>query len=145
DLAEIFGYAPDDTTPTARKQWKSQNCPFIGGTCIKHSHPQRGLSLVVYGSCSVANKTRTRGKEEVIICPQRLYAGGYTALRSCILDATGRELPAYVADEYAQRKRTGKLPEDFVVLLGHNTGREVSLSNPGVIQLNLDWVMARVQ
>src|SRR3712207_5367863 len=26
DFAELFGYAPDDTSPPARRQWKSQNC-----------------------------------------------------------------------------------------------------------------------
>ena len=54
DLCEIFGYAPDDTSDNARKQWKSQECPFVSGVCIKHSHPQDG-KVIVYGTCSVTN------------------------------------------------------------------------------------------
>jgi len=44
DLAEIFGYAPDDTTDAARKQWKSQNCPFTNSGCVKHGHAQAGAT-----------------------------------------------------------------------------------------------------
>lgn len=141
DLCELFGYAPDDTSQPARKQWKSQKCPFVGGVCIKHSHPQPNGSMVVYGSCSVINKTRSGEKEEVIICPHRLYADNYRALKACIEDATGKKLPAFMAFEYSKLKKENQLPKEYVVLLGHSSGREISLSNPGVIQLSLDWVM----
>lgn len=140
DLAEIFGYAPDDRTDTARKQWKSQQCPFVGGVCIKHSHPQDGR-VVVYGTCSVLNRTRS-GIEEVIVCPQRLYAEQYESLRACVADAIGSAPVIYMADEYSRAKRAKKLPNDYIVMLGHNSGGEIALSNPGVIELSLDWVMA---
>jgi hypothetical protein len=99
DLCEIFGYAPDDTTDVARKQWKSQECPFVGGTCIKHSHPQNG-KVVVYGTCSVVNKTRAGTGEEIILCAQRLYADNYRSLHAVINDATQLDLPFYLAHEY---------------------------------------------
>lgn len=84
DLAELFGYAPDDNSDAARKQWKSQKCPFTENTCIKHSHPQNDGSVVVYGTCSVLNKARRTGTpEEVIICPNRLYANNFTVLKQC--------------------------------------------------------------
>jgi hypothetical protein len=143
DLGEIFGFAPDDVSEAARKQWKSQECPFVGGTCIKHSHPQDG-KVVVYGSCSVINKTRAGAEEEIILCAQRLYADSYESLRAVVKDATKADLPIYMAGEYSKRKKVKSLPNDFVVLLGRNSGREVSLSQPDVIQLSLDWVMARV-
>lgn len=143
DLCEIFGYTPDDRSNPARKQWKSQDCPFVGNTCVKHSHPQDGGTVVVYGTCSVANKTRN-GLEEVIVCPQRLYAGKYETLRSCAIDAIGHPLPTLLASEYSKAKRAKRLPEDFVVFLGQNSGGEVQLSNPGIIQLSLDWVLVRV-
>ncbi len=143
DLCEIFGYAPDDVSANARKQWKSQDCPFVGKTCIKHSHPQDG-TVVVYGSCSVVNKLRKGEVEEVIICPQRLYANGYASLKSCVIDAFSRDIPVCTPKEYSEHKKRQTLPDDFVVLLGKNSGREISLSNPGVIKLSLDWVMARL-
>jgi hypothetical protein len=144
DLAEIFGYAPDDKTAHARKQWKSQLCPFVGGLCVKHSHPQQDGSVVVYGSCSVLNKTRN-GAEEVIICPQRLYESRYKSLHACIVDAEGGDLPIYPANEYGKIKTSRKLPRDYFVLFGHNCGKEISLSNPGVITISLDWIMARIK
>jgi hypothetical protein len=143
DLCEIFGYAPDDRSNYARKQWKSQDCPFVGNTCVKHSHPQEGGTVVVYGTCSVANKTRT-GLEEVIVCPQRLYAEKYETLRTCAIDAIGHPLPTFLASEYSKAKRAKRLPKDLVVFLGQNSGGEVQLSNPGIIQLSLDWVLVRV-
>ena len=144
DLCELFGYAPDDRSDIARKQWKSQDCPFVGDTCIKHSHPQGSGKVVVYGSCSVENKTRS-GPEEVILCPQRLYANGYAALKACVADAIGTTPPVFLAAEYSELKHKRKLPNGYAVLLGHKSGKEISLSNPGVVKLSLDWVMAVVR
>ena len=144
DLCEIFGFAPDDTSAPARKQWKSQQCPFVEGICIKHSHPQSDGKMIVYGSCSVTNRTRS-GLEEVIICPQRLYADNYRTLHSCIKDAIGKDVAIFSAAEYPKLKKSKtKLPKEHFVLFGHNCGKEVSLSNPGIIDLSLDWVMAHI-
>lgn len=143
DLCEIFGYAPDDTSDNARRQWKSQEWPFVGGICIKHSHPQDGR-VVVYGTCSVTNKVRT-GAEDIIICPQRLYAHSYEPLRAVVHETIGATLPIYMADEYSFHKANNALPESYVVMLGRNSGREISLSNAGFITLSLDWVMAYVK
>jgi len=142
DLCELFGYAPDDTSEQARRQWKSQKCPFVGNTCIKHSHPQEG-SVVVYGSCSVVNRTKN-GIEEIIICPQRLYTNGYESLRRVAWDALQAEPPLLMAEEYSRLKRAKSLPDDFVVVLGQHSGKEIILSNPGFISLSLDWVMVHV-
>ena len=133
---------PPTTSQTARKQWKSQECPFVGDTCIKHSHPQAG-KVVIYGSCSVANKTKN-GADEIIVCAQRLYANDYETLKTVVRDATGVQLPILMANEYSRLKRENTLPTDFVVLLGRNSGKEIQLSQPDVIQLSLDWVMARI-
>lgn len=156
DLCELFGYAPDDVSEPARRQWKARSCPFVGGECIKHGHPQNGEQPNIYGSCSVVNKIATKApiatvpprkssavklKEEVIICPQRLYADNYATLKACAADA-GITSDIYLADEYARRKKSKQLPSDYCVLLGRNSGREVTLCNPDVIELSLDWVIA---
>ena len=141
DFAELFGYSPDDTSDPARRQWKSQNCPFVGGTCIKRINIP-GSGWVVSGTCSVANKPRG-GIEEVIICLQRLYADDYGSLRACVGDALDDTLPVYLADKYAELKRSGGLPEEYVVLLGKKSGSEISLRNAAA-QLSIDWVMAHV-
>jgi hypothetical protein len=137
DLCELFGFRPDDTSVAARKQWKTQSCPFAGEACIKHSNDNK----VIYGSCSVANKIRTGAIEEVIICPKRLYAENYKTLRTCVYDALGKEVKCFAFHDYKTLRQTKLLPNEYVVLLGQNSGSEVSLTNPGVISLSLDWVV----
>ena len=144
DLCEIFGYAPDDTSDAARKQCKSHLCQFVGNTCIKHSHEQADGSVVVYGSCSVRNVLRNRTVEEVIICPQRLYAGNYEVLRACIQDAIGANVPILSADDYSAAKRARRVPRDCVVMLGQNCGKEIVVSKAEVGKVSLDWVFVRV-
>ncbi len=149
DLCELFGYAPDDDSAIARKQRDSQICPFIGGICIKHSHPLPGGKIDIFGSCSVANKPKKGTLEEVVICPQRLYANRYEVLQRVILDAVGEGIPFFMADEYKQSKRLDALPSNFVVLLGKNSSAEISLSKRDpitnkLIKLNLDWVFAQL-
>ncbi len=149
DLCEIFGFAPDDNSEAARKQWKSQDCPFIGGTCIKHSHPGEEGRMVVYGSCSVTNRKSTGVVEEVIICPQRFYADQYKSLQRVIHDAIGTSIPIYTVNDYKERKKLNNLPDDYVVLIGQRSGAEISLSKRDpltkeVVKLSFDWVIAQV-
>lgn len=142
DFAELFGYAPDDTSPSALRQWKSQGCPFVGGACIKNINlPDSGR--VVSGACSVANKLRSGRTEEVIICLQRLYADGYKSLRSCAYDAIGSEPPILIAKEYSEHKKSETLPDEYIVILGQRSGSEISLRNSAA-QISIDWVMAYV-
>jgi hypothetical protein len=141
DLAEIFGYAPDDTTTPARKQWKSQICPFVGNACIKHSHAAENAEVQVYGTCSVLN--RPAGViEEIIICPQRLYAKRYETLERCAKDAYGTDVPIFTVNEYRSLAQRRQLPEIVAVLFGQNSGGEISVAKQGVIELSLDWVIA---
>jgi Restriction endonuclease NotI len=142
DFAELFGYAPDDTSTPARRQWKSQNCPFVGGTCIKRINLP-GSGWVVSGACSVANKPKSGGVDEVIICLQRLYADNYGSLRACVYDAIEGAPPVYLADEYSKLKKSGGLPNEYVVLLGQKSGSEISLQNAAA-KLSIDWAMAHV-
>lgn len=148
DLCEIFGYAPDDTSEAARRQWKAQRCPFVGNTCIKHSHPASG-QVVVYGTCSVVNKPagspgRRMEQAEVIICPQRFYANDYEVLRTVAHDTVGSHAPLMSADEYSRSKKNGTLPHDVVVRLGKGSGKEIQLTRRDQVTLSLDWVLARV-
>lgn len=144
DIAEIFGFAPDDTSDTARRQWKSQDCPFVGGTCLKHSHQQANTSVIVYGTCSVLNRSTRSDAEEVIICPQRLYADGYENLKSCVYDATGDRSLVLLAEEYSKLRKEGRLPETCWVMLGKTSGREVKLNKKDGVSLSIDWVFAKL-
>ena len=126
-LVEIFGHAPEDVTPQARKYWELKACPFIGRACTKYDH----TNTICYGTCSVTN-----AGQEVVICPNRMYANNYEAIRQVAEDAFGK-LPFMMFDEYI--KKPASILE-CVVALGQNSGKEVKLS-----KLSMDWVLARIR
>lgn len=126
-LVEIFGHAPNDVTPKARKYWDLNACPFIGRACTKHDH----TNTICYGTCSVTN-----AGQEVIICPNRLYENNYETIRNVSEDVFGK-LPFMLFDEYV-KKGTASL--NCVVALGLNSGKEVRLS-----KMSMDWVLAHIK
>jgi hypothetical protein len=127
NLVEIFGHAPNDVTPKSRKYWDLSACPFIGRACTKHDH----TNTICYGTCSVTN-----AGQEVIICPNRLYANSYESIRHVSEDAFGT-LPFMMFDEYVKNASASL---DCVVALGQNSGKEVKLS-----KMSMDWVLAHIK
>lgn len=142
DIAEIFGYAPDDQSEAARKQWKSQHCPFVGNICIKQTDRDGGQSPRIWGTCSLLSRSRNRF-EEVIACPQRFYADGFASLRQVVFDATGRDLPIYTVGDHIQKVPAATGISDYAVRIGRGSGTELKLRNEQV-NLSLDWVLAVV-
>lgn len=126
-LVEIFGHAPSDATPNARKYWELKACPFIGRACTKYDH----TNTICYGTCSVTN-----AGQEVVICPNRLYANNYEPIRKVAEDVFGK-LPFMLFDKYI---KTASSELDCVVALGQNSGKEVKLS-----KMSMDWVLARIR
>ena len=130
DIGEIFGHAPDDISEAARSLWSVNACPFVEGPCTKTNHDKS----IVYGVCSVANLNG----DEVIVCPNRLYAGNYQAIREVSHNAFGTEVEFCTYGEYIRRrKQKGKV----VVALGQKSGREVGLGK----KLSIDWVLALLE
>ena len=129
DLIEVFGYAPDDLTPSVRSLWDLGACPFTNRKCTKGNHD----STIVYGTCSV-----TTAHGDCIICPNRLYENDYQSLREVSKDSFGSECEFVLFDEYIKR-RNEKGP--FIVALGQNSGKEVKLGR----SLSMDWVLAKIQ
>jgi hypothetical protein len=126
-LVEIFGHAPEDTTPKARKYWDLKACPFIGKACTKYDH----TNSICYGTCSVSN-----AGQEVVICPNRLYANNYESIRRVSQDVFG-ELPFMLFDDYVKQATPLR---DCVVALGQNSHKEVKLRG-----MSMDWVLARIK
>ena len=73
-IIELFGYSPDDTSPTALAARKNQSCPMIGGLCSKQIGSAE--NRIRSGVCSISDKDGM----PVIICPIRLYAEQYSLL-----------------------------------------------------------------
>ncbi len=126
-LVEIFGHAPEDATPKARKYWALKACPFIGKACTKYDH----TNTICYGTCSVSN-----AGQEVVICPNRLYANNYESIRRVSQDVFG-DLPFMLFDEYVKKASAS---QDCVVALGQNSHKEVKLRG-----MSMDWVLARIR
>lgn len=126
-LVEVFGHAPNDITSKARKFWGLNACPFIGRACSKYDH----TNTICYGTCSVSN-----AGQDVIICPNRLYANNYETIRHVSEDVFGN-LPFMLFDEYLKKESKSL---NCVVALGQNSGREVKLS-----KMSMDWVLAHIK
>ncbi|MDP2752340.1 MAG: NotI family restriction endonuclease [Rhodocyclaceae bacterium] len=124
-LIEVFGYAPDDITSKARKFWGLSACPFTGRACSKYDH----TNTICYGTCSVSN-----AGQNVIICPNRLYANNYESIRHVSESVFGK-LPFMLFDEYLK-----KTSSNCVVALGQNSGKEVKLRT-----MSMDWVLAHIK
>lgn len=129
DLIEIFGHAPDDLTPSTRTLWRLGGCPFLGKHCTKTNHDQS----ITYGTCSV-----TSPEEDIIICPNRLYAERYATLRKVATDCYGPTVPMLMFGEYVNSRGASKTK--VAVALGTNSGREVKLART----LSMDWVIALI-
>lgn len=127
DIAEIFGHAPDDLTEASRAMWAVNACPFVTGPCTKTNHDKS----LVYGVCSVRNLN----DDEIIICPNRLYADNYESIRAVSHAAFGAGVNFCTYSEFVARKRT---QGSVVVALGTKSGAEVKLGK----QLSMDWVLA---
>ena len=130
DIAEIFGHNPDDLSETARSLWSVNACPFIEGPCTKTNHDKS----IIYGVCSVRNLNG----DEVIVCPNRLYADNYSVIRSVSHDAFGSEVDFCTYREYVRRRQ---IRGPVVVALGTKSGREVGLGKT----LSIDWVLALLE
>lgn len=126
-LVEIFGYAPKDVSPKARKYWELKACPFVGRACTKYDH----TNTICYGTCSVTN-----AGQEVVICPNRLYADNYEPIRNVAEDVFGK-LPFMLFDEYIKKSSPSL---ECIVALGQNSGKEVKLS-----KMSMDWVLAHIK
>ena len=128
DLIEIFGNNPRNTSIAVRKLWNLGACPFILKPCTKHNHDQS----IIYGTCSV-----TSSYGDIVICPNRLYANNYAAIKKVATDAFGLNLKFFFYDEFIKNE-TDKI--DCVVALGTNSGKEVKVGR----SLSMDWVLAKI-
>ncbi|WP_273430810.1 NotI family restriction endonuclease [Chitinibacter tainanensis] len=128
-LVEVFGFSPTDITPNARKFWQLNACPFIGKACSKYDH----TNTICYGTCSVTNNG-----QNVVICPNRLYADGYATIKRVSTEVFG-DVQFMLFDEYIKEATKPEASLACVVALGQNSGKEVKLS-----KMSMDWVLAHI-
>lgn len=138
-ITETFGYATSDNSDAAVSQRKSEMCPFINRTCWKRFR----AGGIVNGTCAVK---QPKG-EEVIICPDRLYAEEFRILRDIVVDAFGPDLkligPSEISGTSGEKNR--------VVAFGKRWGKEIRVPQPGEKGddkrksfSSADWILARI-
>jgi hypothetical protein len=136
DIVELFGFAPDDTSPEAIDNLRRAKCPFLGLQCSKTNHDKS----VVYGTCSVTGSTTLGVRDEVIICPKRLYAQNYKIFDN-VTNLVWGNLPVIIGGDLDTLRQRAAQHAECIVAFGHNSGKEITLSSNG--KLSMDWVLQR--
>jgi hypothetical protein len=133
-ITETFGYATSDTSGVALAQRKSEVCPFLDKTCWKRFR-NGGL---VNGTCAVKPPT----SEEIIVCPDRLYAENFRILQDVVLEAFGPSMrligPNDINSTQGEKNR--------IVAFGKRWGKELRVPKSGenASGYAADWILARI-
>lgn len=135
DISELFGYAPDDRSAHAASAFKNGICPFSRLPCSKRDHS----SGVVYGVCSVTNGSQSDATQDVIVCPERMYADDYRVLHLVADEVWSGEYDKLVVGGTVDELRRKALSStSSVVAFGQRSGKEVSAGS-----MSMDWVLQR--
>ena len=126
-VTELFGYDPD--SERIGEAIRSLTCPFIGDACRKFF--SNGMPS---GLCSAS---QTKSKENVICCPQRLYANDYEILKRVSNDAFGAAVPLLTGQWQLPNDRNAVIP------FGQRMGKELKVSARGA-RYSFDWILALV-
>jgi hypothetical protein len=133
-ITETFGYATSDTSEVALTQRKSEVCPFLNKTCWKRFRNGGRVN----GTCVVKPPT----SEEVIVCPDRLYAENFGILRDVVVEAFGPSMkligPTEINDTQGAKNR--------IVVFGKRWGKELRVPKSGqnANGYAADWILARL-
>jgi len=134
EIVEVFGYSPSDRSDIAETQRRSQICPFLSKPCWKKFRS----GGTVNGTCTV----KPQQSEEVIVCPDRLYAEDFQILRDVAEDAFGEGVkligPSDIATTQGEQYR--------VVVFGKRWGKELRVPKSDVDGkgYSADWILARI-
>jgi hypothetical protein len=134
EIVEAFGYHPGDRSEVAQAQRRSEECPFLHKQCWKKFRAGGRIS----GTCTV----KPPQSEEVIVCPDRLYAEDFRILRDVAGDAFGEEFrligPSDIAGTQGEQNR--------VVVFGKRWGKELRVpkSDADGKSYSADWILARI-
>jgi hypothetical protein len=135
DIVEIFGFSPEDSSPSALTIHNSKYCPFTKSQCIKYNHDK----TEVYGVCSVSEGSISKPHSDVVICPNRLYADNYSSLQDAALLAWPQNLPFVIGGNLDDLRSKAKVHNECIVAFGKGSGKEISVKSNG--RMSLDWVL----
>jgi hypothetical protein len=139
-ITETFGYPTSDQSSAATEQRSSQTCPFVHKECWKKFKAGGRIS----GVCAV----KPQSSDEVIVCPDRLYAEQFLILREVVSATFGPDMnligPSDVSTSHGEPNR--------VVAFGKRWGKEIRIPKH-VIEgyprkkgsfSSADWILAHI-
>jgi hypothetical protein len=126
-IVELFGYSPQDQSPTARQARLSLHCPFIGEACTKKLGDGE-----ISGACTIESAR----SGPVMCCPVRLYAHHYQILLDVARIAFGDGIPLLPAG------RVTSSVGERIAVLDKRCSSEFRLPARG--GCDVDWVLARI-
>lgn len=141
-IQEIFGYAVDDNSVTAKKARETQSCPMTGHVCTKEIGSAE--NRIRSGVCTLTD----RDGGPVIICPIRLYAEEYSLL-STIAKMAFKVSSVTLVD--GRNVGATAVPEEshLVAVFGKGWGGELKVPGRPVNGRKssgffVDWIFARL-
>lgn len=114
-IYEFFGYRASDISEVALDTAATFNCPFLHRKCTK------SLKIGPSGACALSNTS-----ENVICCPNRLYAEDYRLLKRISRRAFDKSLNLYAGRAAVEK---AKLEGGAIAVFGHEWGGELPLPN----------------
>ena len=137
DISELFGFPPNDSSAESKYYWTNKKCPFTSLTCSKTNHDKSEI----YGVCSVSKGIE---KEQVVVCPKRLYAKNYDILKKVSsLTWTKSDFDLIVGGNVSELKKVALGSKNPVIAFGQNSGREIQFNSNG--QMSMDWVLQQYE
>lgn len=137
DLAELFGYSPDDGSIEAQSARREKICIFTGSQCTKTNHDRS----IIYGVCSVTEGSKPNPSRDVVICPKRLYGNDFQIIRNIAIKTWGADYEFIAGGNLQELKQKKELTNNRLtaIAFGQNSGKEISISVGA--QMSMDWVV----
>lgn len=116
-IIEFYGARP--LSEESIKNAQDHQCPFVGDACIK----KRSNKL---GACAL----QMADGNNIIICPNRLYANNFAVLKSIADEAFSIDSILVSARDYEVRKRSNALIGQEIIVFGKYFGQELGIPTP---------------
>lgn len=133
-ISETFGYAVQDQSEAAKAQRRSEICPFTQKRCWKSFRSGGRVNGVCAG--------KQTNSDEVIICPDRLYAESFKILVDIVEVSFGAGMKLIPSSAIAATQ--GEL--NRVVAFGKHWGKELRVpkNDSDAKDYSADWILAKI-
>jgi len=133
-ISETFGFAVQDRSEAAQAQRRSEICPFSQKLCWKRFRSGGRINGVCAG--------KQTNSDEVIICPDRLYAESFKILEEIVDIAFGTGMKLIPSSEVASTQGQA----NRIVAFGKHWGKELRVpkNDSDAKDYSADWILAKI-